>query len=74
VWRWPDILNPFKQQHWSWTGSLAAGVILVIWITAQVFLIRAVAFLHYLYWGWGLLPVSLTLLPSVKRYHQRGGP
>ena len=73
AWRWPNILNPFKQQHWSWAGSLAAGVILIVWITLQVFLIQAVAFLHYLYWGWGLLLVVLTLLPSVKRYHQRGG-
>ena len=70
--RWPDLINPFRKQHWSWTGSLAAGVILMVWITVQVFLIKAVAFLHYLYWGYGVLLILLTLAPSVKRYHQRG--
>ena len=72
AWDWPDLINPFKQEHWSWAGSLAAGVILIAWITVQVFLIKAVAFLHYLYWGYGALLTLLTLLPNVKRYHQRG--
>jgi hypothetical protein len=73
AWRWPNLINPFKHQHWSWAGSLAAGVILIIWITAQVLLIRAVAFLHYLYWGWGAVLILLTMLPDVRRFHQHGG-
>jgi hypothetical protein len=72
-WRWPNLINPFKQQHWSWAASLAAGVILIIWITVQVFLIRAVDFLHYLYWGWAVLLILFALLPSVRRFHQRDG-
>jgi hypothetical protein len=72
-WNWPDLVNPFRHQHWSWAGSLAAGVILIIWITVQVYLIKSVAFLHYLYWGWGALLILVTLLPAVRRYHQRGG-
>jgi hypothetical protein len=71
AWRWPDFINPFDHLHWSWAGSLAAGVILIIWITTQVFLIQSVAFLHYLYWGWGVLVVLLTLSSSVRRFHQR---
>jgi hypothetical protein len=66
--RWPDALNPFKDLHWSWAGSLAAGAIIIIWITVQVLLIRAVAFLHILYWAWGVLLLVLTLLPSVREY------
>jgi hypothetical protein len=73
AWNWPDFINPFKKMHWSWAGSLAAGVILIIWITVQVFLIKSVAFLHYLYWGWGAVLMILTLLPGVQRFHQRGG-
>jgi hypothetical protein len=70
AWRLPEGLNPFKDAHWSWPGSLAAGAILIIWITVQVLLIRAVAFLHVLYWAWGAVLVALTLLPSVRGYCQ----
>ena len=71
AWEWPNLINPFRAQHWSWAGSLAAGVILIIWITAQVFLIKSVAFLHYLYWGWGIVVVLLTLTSSVRQFHER---
>jgi hypothetical protein len=74
AWNLANLINPFRLEHWSWAGSLAAGVTLIIWITAQVFLIKAVAFLHYLYWGWGALVILLTLLPSVRRFHEREAP
>ena len=73
AWSWPNIINPFKHQHWSWAASLAAGAILIIWITVQVYLIKSVAFLHYLYWGWGAALILVTLLPGVRRFHQTGG-
>ena len=71
-WHWPDAINPVKDTYWSWAGSLAAGAIIIIWITVQVLLIRAVAFLHILYWVWGVVLVLLTLLPRVRRYYGRG--
>ena len=57
AWRWPDDLNQFKQMHWSWAASLSTGVILLVWITVQVLMLRSVAFLHVLYfvWGWALI-------------------
>ena len=69
-WRWPDILNPFKGNHWSWAGSLAAGMIVIIWITVQMLLLRSVAFLHVLYFGWGVLLLLITLLPNVRQYYR----
>ena len=68
-WRWPEVLNPFKGIHWSWAGSLAAGVILLIWITVEVLLLRSVAFLHVLYFGWGIALILLTLVPGVRRHY-----
>jgi hypothetical protein len=47
--RWANVLNPFKRTHWEWVASLVAGVILIIWITVQVILIRQVAALHLIY-------------------------
>ena len=67
VWRRPDLLNPFKQYHWSWTGSLTAGVIAMIWILVQIQWIP-VGFLHIFVFSWGVLILLVTLLPVVRRY------
>ena len=69
AWRWPDILNPFKQLHWSWAGSLAAGVILIIWIITEVQFMQ-VGLLHIFYFGWGVLILLVTLFPSVHEYYR----
>ena len=67
AWRWPNSINPFKQFHWSWAGSLAAGVIVIIWITVEVVWVPF-GFVHMLYFAWGVMLLMLTLLPSVRRY------
>jgi hypothetical protein len=69
TWRWPEFLNPFKGTHWSWAGSLAAGAILIIWITAEVLWLRSIGFLHILYFFWGIVVVLATLAPGVRRYY-----
>jgi hypothetical protein len=68
-WRWPNVLNPFKRIHWSWAGSLAAGVLLMIWIGVQV-QFMAIGFLHIICFAWGALLVLLTLLPRVRRHYR----
>lgn len=69
-WRWPDILNPFKQIHWGWAASLAAGVIVIIWITVEILWVPF-GFVHILFYGWGVALVLLTLFPDVRRYYTR---
>lgn len=69
-WRWPDALNPFKRMYWGWAGSLAAGVIAIIWIVVQIQWIP-VGFLHIFIVGWGILILLVTLIPGVRRYYQR---
>ena len=71
AWRWPEAINPFKHMHWSWAASLSAGVILLIWITTQVLMVRAIAFLHILYFVWGGLLILLTLTPIVRNKYKR---
>jgi hypothetical protein len=70
AWHWPDVLNPFKGIHWSWAGSLAAGVIAIIWIVVQVQWVP-VGFLHYFILAWGALILMVTLLPVVRQYYTR---
>jgi hypothetical protein len=69
AWRWPDNLNPFKQIHWSWVGSLASGAIAIIWILVQIQMIP-VGFLHVLIFGWGVVLMIITLLPTVRQYYR----
>ena len=66
-WRWPEAINPFKGMHWSWAGSLAAGVALVIWITVQVQWITF-GVLHAIFLVYGIVVLAVTLLPGVRRY------
>lgn len=70
-WRWPDALNPFKRIHWSWAGSLAAGVIAILWIVVQVQWVTF-SFLQTFILSWGVLIVLVTLLPGVRRYYTEG--
>lgn len=70
TWQWPDLLNPFKRMHWSWAGSLAAGVAVIIWIIVQIQWVQT-SFLQVLVFGWGVLIVALTLLRSVRQYCMR---
>lgn len=70
AWRWPDAINPFKQMHWSWTASLAVGIIAVIWIAVQVQWIPFF-FLQAFILSWGILIILVTLLPAVRRYYAR---
>jgi len=71
AWRWPEALNPAKRRHWSWAASLAGGVILVMWITVQVSLLRSIAFLHILYFVWGWVLILLTLTAGVRQHYTR---
>lgn len=70
AWRWPDAINPFKSMHWSWAGSLASGIILIIWLTVQIIWVDY-AFIHTIYYVWALLVILLTLLPATRRYCRR---
>jgi hypothetical protein len=69
-WRWPDLLNPFKQFHWSWAASLAAGVIVMLWIFVEMLWVPF-GVVHILYLIWGVLLLILTLLPIVRKFYTR---
>ena len=71
TWTWPEAINPFRALHWSWAGSLAAGVMVVVWIVVQVVMIRSAVFIHYLYIAWGVALVALTLLPQARQHCRR---
>lgn len=67
-WRWPDTVNPFKNIHWSWAGSLASGAIVFIWLTVELIWV-SIGVLHYIYYAWSGLIILLTLIPATRRFY-----
>ena len=67
AWSWPDTVNPFRKIHWSWTGSLVVGVIVIIWLVTELVWVEY-SFLHTVYFLWSSLIILISLLPGVRRY------
>lgn len=70
-WNGPNVINPFKHFHWAWTASWAAGVIMLIWIIVETFLLGYVSVLQPIITVWGIVLVVLALLPPMRRYYRR---
>ena len=70
-WRWPDLINPFKGFHWGWAATLAAGVIVIVWISVEMVWVPF-GIVHLIYLGWGTVLLVLALNPEVRRYCDRG--
>ena len=54
------------RRHWSWHGSVALGVILMVWIAVQVLLFEP-PWLQPVMFGIGVALTGVPLLPSVRR-------
>ncbi len=66
TWNWPNTINPFRQYHWSWAGSLAAGMIVLIWLTVELLWVPF-SILHEIYYIWAGLILLFTLLPKTRK-------
>jgi hypothetical protein len=40
AWTFPELLNLYKEKHWSWTFSLYCGIIAILWIAVQQMMSR----------------------------------
>ncbi len=69
-WRWPDMINPFKQHHWSWAGALAAGMIVLVWITVEMMWVPF-GLVHVFYLIYGVALIVITLSSTVRNYSSR---
>ncbi|NAY91338.1 hypothetical protein GTQ34_05345 [Muricauda sp. JGD-17] len=65
--KWMQKMNPYKDQHWSWTFSYYSGLLLILWINMQLFFGIEFGLLHFAYTMLGILIVFLTHLPSTRR-------
>jgi hypothetical protein len=69
-WKWPNILNIYKDRHWGWTFSLYVGLILVLWMDLQISFIgywHSIQTFHALN---GVVILIFTLMPPVMEYYR----
>jgi len=71
-WRWIDSVNKWTRQNWSWTATLAIGVILIVWIAVEVALIGSPVglprFLQVAMALVGVVLIGLAMLSPVRKY------
>lgn len=66
-WKWAGILNIYHGIHWAWTYSLYLGIMLVVWILAEIMWIEY-DILQTIYGLVGVVILILTLIPANMRY------
>jgi hypothetical protein len=57
----------WKHERWAWLGTLAQGVVLILWICFQFFLWGEPVAIQYIYLIWGIVILLLGLLPQTRQ-------
>ena len=70
-WKWATSLARWSGHHWSWTGTVALGVALALWLIVEGALIGFEWPIQYVTAVNGILILLLALVPSVRRYYAR---
>jgi len=69
-WRWTDVINRWTGQHWAWTASAAVGVILLLWIAAEIMLLGILSGIGFVLQvamtALGVWILGLAMLPSIR--------
>ncbi len=53
-----------RDSHYNW--SLAGGIVVIVWILAEMMMIKAASWLHFLFLGCGVLIMLLSLRLKAK--------
>ncbi len=69
-WRWATALSRWSGHHWAWTGTVAFGVVLAVWLVVEGLLIGFKWPIQYATAIAGLLIVLLVATPGVRRLYQ----
>jgi hypothetical protein len=66
AWRWTGAVARLSGHHWAWTGALLLGVVLVLWLAVQAWLIGFTWPIQFVTAGNAVAIVVLALLPAVR--------
>ncbi len=73
-WPWAGVLTRWSGHYWAWTGTLALGVILLLWLTLQAVMIGFNTGIQYVMVVNALALLGSALWPSVKRMYRLQEP
>lgn len=67
---WPWVASLFRQSktHWAWAGTIALGVVLVVWLAVQGLLIGFKWPIQYITALNGFMILLFALSPSVRKF------
>jgi hypothetical protein len=67
---WPRLQALSPRRHWSWTATLALGILLILWLTLQAILIGFQWPIQYVTGANGLLIILLALTAQVRKHFE----
>lgn len=70
-WNWATKLNVYKKHHFLWAYSLYLGLILILWINIQMYIVGGGNILQFIYGILGALIVIVALSPQVMDYYEK---
>ncbi|NHZ86863.1 MAG: hypothetical protein GWP19_13480 [Planctomycetia bacterium] len=70
-WNWANKLNVYKKYHFLWAYSLYLGLILILWINIEIYMVGGGHILQFIYGILGTLLIIITLSPQVMNYYEK---
>lgn len=67
AWGWAAALSRWSGHHWAWTGTLALGLVLGVWLAVQGWMIGFAWPIQFVTAGNGVAILALALSPAVRR-------
>ena len=67
--KWIQLPILFRH-YWAWTATLTLGILLILWLTLQAFLIGFQWPIQYITAVNGLLIILFALIPQVRTYFE----
>ena len=60
----------FTPYHWSWTGTVSLGIVLILWLLVEAWFIGVTAPIQYVTALNGVLILALPFLPTIKKFYR----
>jgi hypothetical protein len=67
-WGWAESITGWSRHDWPWTGSMALGMLLVLWLAIQALWLGFRWPIQYVTLANGLLIIGVAMVPSVRAY------
>lgn len=69
-WSWANKLSAWSKHYWAWTGTVAVGMTLFVWLAFQGILIGFQWPIQYATLMNGVLIVLTAIIPSIQKYYK----